>query len=195
MTKNDIVISVMESDLINSAILNICPPKYREDFRSHFYLQLLEMKEVKLQQAWNNGWLDWLCVKILSNQMNSNTSSFWKIYRNGGFAGEKKIWSQTELNEFRENHRDEVSPISYDGYFTLKDEGEEHIEKLELIELRRDLIIDTLNSRHFYHRHLFLLHLDGMTYRQIEKDTGISYQSVRLSIIATTEWLKKNIKK
>lgn len=193
MTKNDIVVYIMRSDLINSAINNICPPKFRDDFKSHFYLQLLEMKETKLQRAWNGGWLDWLCVRILSNQMNSNTSSFWKIYRNGGFAGEKKVYSQAELNEFREAHKDEWRPLSYEGYFTLIDDGEENIERLELIEFRRSMIIDKLNGRHFYHRHLFLLHLDGMTYRQIEKETGISYQSVRLSIIATTDWLKKGI--
>lgn len=185
----------MENPMLNSTINNICPPQWKDDFRSHFLLQLMEMKETKLQQAWNNGWIEWLCVKILSNQMNSNTSSFWKIYRNGGFNGDRKVILQSDYEGIRNDYKEQESsnPISYEGAFG-HDTSDDDIERLELIELKRDRIIEALNGRHYYHRHLFILHINGMTYRQIEKETEISYQSIRLSILSTIEWLKNNLK-
>lgn len=187
--RNEVIVKISKSDLINSAIRRICPPKWRDDFQAHFYLQLFEMKAEKLIKADTEGWIDWLCVSILSNQMNSNTSSFWKIYRNGGTAGEKKIWTESELWKDEGDGRaldlelNRHQPDTSEGDIELKIEWEARMLK----------VVNALNSRHYYHRHLYLMHLNGMSYRKIERETGISYQSVRLSILATTEWLKKNI--
>lgn len=189
--RNRILIAVMENELIQSAIRNICPHMLRDDFTQHFYIQLLEMREDKLIAAWEGGYIEWLCVRILSNQM-GNRSSFWKMFRNSGNPStEKKVFGEDWgfQTNFWDKERLEVGL----QYKIPIDDSEENIERLIELEIKRDTVILALNSRHYYHRHLYLLHLDGMTYKDIHRETGISYQSVRLSILATTEWLKNNI--
>jgi|WetSurMetagenome_2_1015567.scaffolds.fasta_scaffold81271_3 hypothetical protein len=177
--RNEAINYVITSPLIESAIVNICPIKYREDFRSHFYLQILEIKNNKLEKAFNDGYIDWLCIRIMSNQLNSNTSTFWKLYRNNG-----------SYSDFT----DSIEDLYSEGVMQHKSGNEEYDEEYDsIVEDRIKLIKDLLTDRHWYHTELFKLHLDGLSYKEIEKKTKINYQNIRLSILQTKEFIKNKL--
>jgi len=53
----------------------------KEELQSELFLILCEMSEEKIVNAFNNNYLNYLCVSIVKNQYHSNTSSFHKVFR------------------------------------------------------------------------------------------------------------------
>ena len=50
-----------------------------DDFRSHFYLIILEYDNQELNDKINKGYLLWWCLNVLKNQ-SGNKSSFFTIF-------------------------------------------------------------------------------------------------------------------
>ncbi len=74
--KDKIFNYIINSNRINESIDNIVEDKkYIEDFKQHFYIQMLEMDEEKLKRAYLEGWIDWLCIRVMLNQWRSKNSS------------------------------------------------------------------------------------------------------------------------
>lgn len=164
---------ILISEKINDCISKI-PALYRDDFKQHFYIQMLEMKEDKIEKAYFNGYLDWLCIKVITNQYSSNFSTYHKIYRS------TPTFNSLDINDVVESK----IPQEEDRlYLQLMDSDKfKKIEKL-------------LNSRHFYHKQLwYMYYIEEMSYRDIENQTGINFQSVRNSVLKTNEYIKNNLK-
>ncbi len=86
--KDKIFNYIINSNRINESIDNIVEDKkYIEDFKQHFYIQMLEMDEEKLSRAYLEGWIDWLCIRVMLNQWRSKNSSFYTTYTDEGATG------------------------------------------------------------------------------------------------------------
>jgi hypothetical protein len=82
MTRNDILTELFKSPLLDDIIINITGGNIlKEDLKSELFLILMEMPEVKIIEAYNNRWLNYLCINILTKQWRSNTSPFYKNFK------------------------------------------------------------------------------------------------------------------
>jgi hypothetical protein len=170
-----VINQLIESEEVNELINKIEPKELRGDFKGHLYLTLIDYDKEKILKARREGYLNKLIGRIIISQFKSNTSDFYRIYRNQGFR--KGIIF--------------INPI-------LSNEN----EQIEYEETREEWIIDKveeinniLRSREYYHTTLFRMYFfDDMTYQQIEKMTGINFQSVRISVLKTIKFIKQRIK-
>lgn len=80
-TKNDLITIIINSPTINNTLNTIHPVELRADFRQHFYLQLCEVPEQKLLSCYHNCTLESYAGAIIRNQIKSDSSSFFKLYR------------------------------------------------------------------------------------------------------------------
>ena len=171
-SNNQIVLMVISDKNIMSYITTNIQPQYRDDFKQNLCLMILESNNSKLNSAVRDNYLTYLVIRIIKNTM-SDTSPFWKEMKNSGQPKSKKT---IELN------------------FNINIEGGEYdLEEDMKIERWREMVDDKLRGMHFYYAELFNLWRSGMTYRQIESATGISYQSVRLGILKALGEIKKDL--
>ena len=182
MTKNEILEYVYKNKMLADAIKNIVSDKnHHDDFRSHFLHQVCEISESKLIHYYGIRALDWYCLKIIENQWKSKTSSYYKIYRNGGFSGERVV--QLVDYEVGTNLEDVSEVNELDAY----------VVKESITDLLKEQYENFMINQ--YHQTLFqLYYYDEMTLKEIEKLTGINFNAVSRSIRKTKSYLKNKIK-
>lgn len=181
LNKTIILEKVYTNKMLNDAIRNIVDWRYREDFLSHFILQIANTKEDKLIQLYERGQLDWFCLRVMTNQWKSKNSTFWKIYRNNGFSGKNLIdFTDEEVSEDIEDDINELALVDED---ILKQKI-----KLLLTEQYEDFYANQ------YHRTLFeLYYFEKKNLRQISEQTDIKINSISRSIRKTKKYLKNKI--
>ena len=165
---NNLILDKKATELIDK----LEPKELRDDMRNHLYLILADYDEKEIQKAFYTGYLNKLVGRIIISQFKSNTSDFWRIYRNGGF---------------RKGYK-------YQEYFINIDIAEEYDDielKFEYIKHRKKEIKDILKVRHWYHKKLFEMYFfENRTFQQIQEKTKINFQTVRNSILKTIDWIK-----
>lgn len=163
---------------LNRIIRKSFPGNYdlQNDFKSHFWLQMGEMDQIKLNNMSDKD-LEYYCFRVIKNQV-GKSSSFYKEFRNGGFPASKSI----------KDFSDGGLPVSnFTKYFKDDSEIEDKIE----LEKKMDIINNYLSSIHWYHSSLFkLYYFEGMTVRDLRK-SGIQYLSLRRSLDQSLLELKK----
>jgi hypothetical protein len=162
---------IVNSNRINDSINNIVDDKkYLEDFKQHFYLQMLEMDENKIIRAYIDGYLDWLCIRVMLNQWRSKTSSFYYQYR------DTNVSYQDDLKDVKDEKSSDIQFDYKQAECYIRDRNEKWLDKQ-------------------YHLTLFKLYFDeGHNYRQISEMTGININSVAQSINKSLDYIKKKIK-
>jgi len=189
MTRDEILIYIFNNKMLNDAINNVVDDKYKEDFRSHFYLQVSEFEEQKLIDLYNRRVIDWVCLKIITNQWKSTTSTFYKMYRNGGFAGDKIVRLESEFINSEGDERLETQL-----------EDEEYIEPIDDKEVLEEVRVLLCNQYedflvNQYHSTLFeMYYFDDLTLKEIERLTDIDFNAVSRSVRKTKAYLKTKIK-
>ena len=180
--KNKIIESVYNNKLLNEAIDNIVEKKWREDFKSHFITQLMAVDEAKLIGLYERREIDWFCLKIITNQWKSTTSTFWKLYRNNGFNGVNPVYYTDVLFNEREEVKEEESIFIGDV-----SEIEKRVEDLLDIQYSEFLINQ-------YHKKIFQMrHFQKMSVGEIAEETSIHYRAVLRSIHKTEKYIKNKI--
>lgn len=169
----EIINSVIQDKKALELIDKLEPKELRDDMKNHLYLILVDYDQDKIKKAHDEGYLHKLVGRIILSQFKSNTSDFWAMYRNNGFR--KGI----SFAQFPEN---------------MIEDFENKELRFQWVESKTEEIKDVLRGREYYHKILFDLYFfENKTYQQIEKETGINFQSVRVSVIKTINWLKKRI--
>jgi hypothetical protein len=168
--RDKILTYIVKSNRLNEAFINIVDDKkFIDDFKQHFYLQILEMDEEKLSRAYLNGYLDWLCIRIMINQWRSTTSSFYFQYK------DINIKYTDELRDIQPEEDDKIDFDYIKAENLLQDKPEKWLDKQ-------------------YHMTLFKLYYkNGHNYRQISEMTGININSIAQSITKSVKYLKKKI--
>lgn len=168
--RNKIFNYIVNSKQIDDSIRNIVKDeKYIDDFRQHFFLQMMEMDDKKLQKAYLEGYLDKLCGRVILNQWNSNSSSFYKNYKSN-----RIIYSDNFIDS------EDKETIKYFDY--------ENAEKI--LNAKRESFINKQ-----YYMTLFKMYFhDGYNYRQISDITGINMNSIKYSITTSIKYIKRKLK-
>ena len=193
MTRDDLISIIINSKSINATLKTIQPTDLRDDFRQHFYLQLLEIAFEKLLAIYNRGGtsLEAYAGGILRFQLKSNNSSFYKIYRkNTAFCiedrdGVEKDYDNKKVVEGYEHIQ---------GYLKAADDITD--EQAFIIEEKNyQNILSMLRHIHPKRSKLFIEHyVNGKTIMEISKKYKIKYRTVHHSIRTTEQYLRDNLK-
>lgn len=180
---------IFNNKMLNDAITNVVDDKYRDDFKAHFHLQVAEFSEIKLTDLYNRRVIDWVCLKIITNQWKSTSSSFYKIYRNGGFAGDKIVRLESEF--INNDDEDRLEKVADDDEYIEPIDDKEVIEEMKLLldYQYEDFLVNQ------YHKTLFeMYYFDDLTLKEIEKLTDIDFNAISRSVRRTKTYLKTKIK-
>ena len=80
--RDKILSDLFKSRFINDLLTTITSNHpLKEELRSELFLILSEMSSEKIERAFNENYLNYLCVSIVKNQYHSSTSSFHKTFR------------------------------------------------------------------------------------------------------------------
>lgn len=84
MNKNDILAELYDSNFMNDLIYTITSGhELKDDLKAELFLILCEMNELRIQKAYNNNYLHYLCVNIVKKQYHSKSSPFHTKWRKG----------------------------------------------------------------------------------------------------------------
>lgn len=172
---------IMKDILINRSInlyFSKVEVEWRDDFRAHIYLTIMEgltdpEKSKKIIQAHSQGNIHkWVCA-VITNQLKSKTSPFYKIYKMRYKNIDFDISEEPKTEELNKDIIIKKILIELDN---------QHFADSVLYKLYRgiDPITNELKS--------------PMTYGEISKKIGISYRSIYNSIAKTDKIIKSKIK-
>ena len=84
----EIITKIAEDRLVESMVCNIAGRDRITgdlcDLVQMVYLVLLEYDDDKILDLWTNGEIRFFIARIITNQLNSRTSPFWRIIRKFG---------------------------------------------------------------------------------------------------------------
>jgi|GWRWMinimDraft_5_1066013.scaffolds.fasta_scaffold14871_2 hypothetical protein len=164
MTKNEIIVSMYESDII----LRYCRtihPEY-DELKSQLIIQLIQMPDHKLITAEEKGYLEYLCFVICKRIAAGRVKGSGMFY-------------------LAKNH------LSIQEGFGL-DKAEEAEENVDNDKI--DRITNIINSTHWYNKTLFnYFYVDGYKLREIAAMTGINIKSIAYTIKKTREEIKRKL--
>lgn len=147
MTRNEVITTLYNSQPFNDCINRMEPSHLRADLKNEITLILLELPEQRLLRLHAAGQLMYFAWKVVVNQVKSNTSCFCKKYRQ----------HNVELN----------------GYDLAAEEMNGRVGK----ELEEELALARVEDLYWYDRDIVRLYLRLGSYRAIEKETGIPWES------------------
>lgn len=160
---------------IQALIKRSVSPSLYDDFKSDLYLNLLEIKNNKLQEAWTNDNFiggnntDWLVVRLVLNGRGSE-SKFYRMYRS--------------KNRLYTNIENEGLDFEYKTDIKERKEKEELLTQIQLI----------LTDISYTDKLLFMkYYFDGIKMAQLARELGYSYSTVRKSVKSTFSYLKNKL--
>ncbi len=182
---DELLLYVYKSKKINEAISKMCSNQNRDDLKSHLLIELSKKEDNKIIEllSLNRKELDYYCIKILMNQLKSNTSSFHKLYSIVYVSGNNKnrvdfkvldIESVTEILNIEDEQIEDNSL-----YYKRK------VDQIKTILLHIKPV-DALLFNFYY--------FDGMSYADISRMSGVNWQSIRYSVVKTLELVKNKLK-
>jgi DNA-directed RNA polymerase specialized sigma24 family protein len=194
MDKKEIIMTyVYKSESLKKYFMAKVDKKYIDELKSELYISLLEMKEEKLFKAYDEGYLDGLCIQIIKNQYNSDNSKFFKDVKNGGF---RKSFNRIDSYD-TQDYNDDMKYIKlFEEFIDNSDLNTEQL-LLEDLKIEEDLIKieSVLKNLHWYDKTLFDMNVvDGLKMSEISRMTKISQHSILYSITKTKKKIKESLK-
>lgn len=197
MTRTEIITNLYTGKNFSDCINKMEPDYLRDDLKQEVISIICELPEEKLQQLHNDKALEFFTVKVILNQIKSNTSPFAKKYRQ--FKG---IYCDNfeAKDNFDESKNGELVIGERMDWFNRQQEVlKQHydnpadIEERELKELIEDMAISEIEKLHWYNVGLIELYRKHMNYRAIEKETGIPWQSCYKTIVKSFKEIKQKV--
>jgi len=165
VNKKQIIEALYRDKQFKKVCQNIAPPSLCEDLFHETIMVFLEMDEAKVLNASKEGYLKWLFIRIASNSFNSKTSPFYHKYHHNDDRydlSEAKIKEVTNINEGFESKFKQL------------------IESIE----------SEIQCLDFYEKELLKLYIKFGNYRDVSREVGIKYESVRHAIRLAIEKIK-----
>lgn len=214
-TKDDVLRYIFNNERINKLIASYCLrngiPDLENDFKSFLYLQLYNSKDDKLVDTYNRGKIDNYVWGAIHKQIVSSTSPFYTQYRQKlGKPRKKKDkeptmfgiinngssnFVDTEDYEYQnlsieDDYDDETWPPS--GMVQDANEELSNFETYEEFSKREaDRVRDIVSRLPMYPRQLWkMMFVEGLTYSEIARKTGIKYNTVNENIHNTLDKIK-----
>lgn len=149
--RNKIISDLFTSKEFNDCIRKMKPVELQDDLRAEVALILCEKKDDFIISLANNGdALRYYTVRIILNLIQSNTSPFYKKYR-------QPVCEFVDMHERKDATEDEDVRI--------------------LKELKEEKVLQIIEELYWYDREMLKLYMEKGSYRDMQKATGIPWGS------------------
>lgn len=184
LTKNQIIKQLYESVNFNSCINKMEPGHLRADLKAEVVLILLETPAEKIIQMNSTGQLPYYAVRIIINQIQSNSSPFAKMYRKTvtSYVSDIDEHADLKLEYIKQN------PVTEDQETLQERETREQWE-----DRIKDLTFSEINKLYWYDRDMILLYQKLGSFREIERRTRIPSTSCYDTIKKAMNIIKSNV--
>lgn len=165
MTKNEILSELFTSKDFNQCIRKMKPESLQDELKAEVALILCEKPEDLIIGLADRKELRFYTVRIILNLIQSNTSPFYKKFRDTETLLFDDLpigtTSNTGFNQ-NKNHKIFIEDNGYDD--------------------RKDNAISEIDNLYWYDREILKLYAEHGTYRKVEEITGIPFESIYKTI-------------
>lgn len=183
-TRHQIIGELFRSKEFNDCIGKMQPEHLREDLKAEVMVALCELDEARLIEIYKTGGLTYYTVRIILNMIQSNTSPFYKKYRqvfNQFMDGTNAV---EEIDHELEGERvveikNYISSLFGEEDFELRQSKEQFEHS---IAKWVDEQTQCQDNEYWYCMKMLQLYIELGSYRKIEEETGIAWQSARDSV-------------
>jgi RNA polymerase sigma factor (sigma-70 family) len=167
------------TDLFRSKDLANCIAKMEhrhlhDELKSELFLVLSALPYEKVIEMKEQGYLNFYVFRTIANMINSNTSRFYKVFRQSG------------LNSY---------PVEYCGHSTA--ETPEALELRKEAELREEQDLEdmdkVISGMHWYHAEILKLYLKENSIRKVAKKLDIPASSIHETVTKCKEIIRKRL--
>lgn len=190
MTKNQIIEALFKGKNFNDCIQKMEPDHLREDLKMEVALIVCEWPDEKIIGLHQRRELEFFVVRVILNQIQSESSPFYKKYRQARLVYmEDPISGRTseENQEARHRHIASVNARVNVAQQVNTDEFEDRLAK-ETVE---DKALSEIENLYWYNAELVKLYMIHGNYRAIEQHTGIPFVSCYHTIKKAFKELKQ----
>lgn len=165
LSNNEIILELVNDGWLESTIRNNCRENpFHEDLFQEICMIILEMDNNRMNLLHSKGDLKRYMVGVIKKQGNSNNSTFHYKYRKVS-----AVCDSIDDDPYKQN---DIGHAFNDAFM----EDEDFNDTKELINHIINTSLDKLD------RDLFLMHLQGLTYKQIMEASGVSVGSAHRSV-------------
>lgn len=175
MTKAQIIETLYCSKNFNDCVNRMEPDHLREDLKAEVAIVICELPDEKIIGLSQRNELHFFVARIIFNMIKSNTSPFYKKFRSPKLHlqySEDKEYIDIDLEE------QNVENI----FFNHPDEIADRYDREIAEDLKNEKFNAAIAELEWYDCELINLYKKLGTYRAIEKETGIPFESVYKSI-------------
>jgi hypothetical protein len=191
MTRDVIIANLYESKNFNDAVNKVCDqPHWRDDLKAEVALIICQWENEKVIRLHADGVLEFYVVRVLMNQIQSNTSPFYRKYRQTHHA---------VFNEEGKSPDDQYQPktarinkeLCEEDVDTADRQTKEGLEDvaMAIVEAWSNSVDNSLH----YRGNLIKLYMKLGNYRAIQKETGIPFISCFKNIKQSIEMLREMV--
>lgn len=180
MTRDKIIADLFTGKNFTDCIAKMEPEQLRDDLKQEVILIICELDEGKLIGLWQRKELEFFTVRVILNQIKSNSSPFARKFRNN-------------LLMFMDEVNDDMQGLNVSPNWVHSDISPDEFEERLVHEEVQALAIEEINKLHWYHRGLIELYSKHGNYRAIEKETGIPFGSCYKSIRKALDGIKNRV--
>ena len=189
-TKNEIIAEIYNSEIYNTILnnFNTHEIKHPEDLKQEMFCILLEKDESLIINAYNNNTLKYYFIRILINQTRSKTSPFYRKYR------------KERLEKIEDCTSDNIANWSYDPLWKLKNyPSQESSHQFDILKY-----VNEHKILNWYENEIFIIYYkldsneisdDKVTLRSMEKEYGITFNSIKNTLDRIIKKIKKHVEK
>jgi len=141
-----------------------------DDLFQHIWVRLLEFDQLKLEQIYSKGYLQFYIYRMIINEARNPKNPFLK-----------KLRTEVTLNDIGIKYSTEDISVDYDKENDLEFEYKVRITK------------EKLNELFWYDRKIFELYLEFGSLRKVSAQTGIKYGAIHQTITKVKKQLNENI--
>lgn len=199
MTRDQIIEQLFTGRNFREAIEKMEPAHLREDLRMEVIAEVCEWTDEKILDLYNRRRLDFYVAKVIFYMLINKYSPFFKKYRVGvveynegtdGWADGGFIEGSLR-DEWVENRNDHKRGQWRTGVAVEVDD----IQTREIRELKEDQAIGLIGDLYWYDQQLIKLYIQHGTYRAIEAETGIPWESAYKSIQKSLKHIRCQVTK
>ena len=195
--RNEIIYNLYTGKNFADCLSKMEPYELREDLKQEVIAIICELPDEKLFELYRNKILDFYTVKIILNQIKSSTSPFFKKYRQFFEPLESVLSSETGETIFErvqcQSWLNEIDLEERKNKEDIEDEITDMVQSIpmQLTDIR---LIDEKWKLNQYEQILLKMYYLIGNFRDMEKETGIPWESCYKTVKNALKKIHKNIK-
>lgn len=189
MTRDQIITALFKGKNFNQCIGKMEPEHLRDDLKMEVMAIVCEWTEERILGLYSRGELEYFVVRVILNQIQSNTSPFYRKYRSVILGYIEDVGDAAEnLSTARQRH---FANVVLRANEAMRTTTEEEIEERREREEAEERALAGVHELDWYDAGMLQLYLKVGSYRGIEQETDIPFTSCYKTIQKAFKELKE----